>query len=75
MCNHHDTASCAQEAFKCYVRTRDLCTTPADILTMCLHVITTSLAMQSWTNVHNYASKAEGIPDVSVSPSPDAGFP
>ena len=51
------------------MRTRDYCTTPADILGMCLHVITTSLATASWANVHNYAAKAEGVPDVSVSPA------
>ena len=58
----------AQEAFKSFIRTRDYCTTPADMRTMCLHVIGTALAMHSWANVHQYASRAEGMPDIAVRP-------
>ena len=49
------------------MRTRDFCTTPSDILGMCLHIVTTALMHRNWTNVFNYASKADGVPDLAVS--------
>ena len=48
------------------MRTRDFCTTPGDILAMCLSVVTIALTLKSWTNVYNYVSKAEGVPDLAV---------
>ena len=57
-----------QNAFKCYLRTRDYCTTSKHILTMCLNVICVSLAMGNYLNVSNYVQKAETTPDLSVCP-------
>lgn len=58
-----------QNAFKCYLRTRDYCTTSKHVLAMCLNVIRASLALNNYTNVSNYVQKAESTPDLSVSPS------
>merc|ERR1719163_2128840 len=46
-------------ALKCYVRTRDYCTTSKHIITMCLNVIRVSIHMGNFTHVANYISKAE----------------
>lgn len=61
-----DMAACLQNAFKCYLRTRDYCTTPRHILQMCLNVIRVSLAMSNYMNVSNYVQKAETTPELSV---------
>lgn len=53
-----------QNAFKCYVRTRDYCTTSKHIITMCLNVIKVSIEMGNFMHVQNYVSKAETTPDV-----------
>jgi len=46
-------------ALKCYVRTRDYCTTSKHIITMCLNVIRVSIHMGNFTHVANYIAKAE----------------
>ena len=46
-------------ALKCYVRTRDYCTTPKHIITMCLNIIRVSIHMGNFTHVANYITKAE----------------
>ena len=33
---------------------------------MCLSIVTTALTLKSWSNVYNYASKADGVPDLAV---------
>jgi hypothetical protein len=60
-------ASPPQEAFKCYVRTRDYCTTPRHVLAMCLNVIRCAVEMGNFLHVANYVGKAEATPEVSVS--------
>jgi len=54
-----------QSAFKCFVRTRDYCTTSKHIIAMCLGVIRVSVHMGNFTHVANYITKAESTPDVS----------
>lgn len=64
-----------QNAFKCYVRTRDYCTTSKHILSMCLNVIRVSIEMNNFVHASNYVSKAEQTPDLQVSiplPTPTA---
>jgi len=46
-------------ALKCYVRTRDYCTTSKHIITMCLNIIRVSIHMGNFTHVANYITKAE----------------
>lgn len=50
-------------ALKCYVRTRDYCTTSKHILEMCTSVIKASIQMGNFTHVANYITKAESTPD------------
>jgi len=50
-------------ALKCYVRTRDYCTTSRHTLSMCLAVVKVSIHMGNYTHVSNYVSKAEATPD------------
>lgn len=50
-------------ALKCYVRTRDYCTTSKHIIEMCTNVIRASLQMGNFTHVANYITKAESTPD------------
>jgi len=52
-------------ALKCYVRTRDYCTTSKHSVSMCLNVIKVSIHMGNFTHVSNYVTKAESTPDVS----------
>lgn len=54
-----------QNAFKCYVRARDYCTSPRHILNLCLSVIRVSVEMNNYLHVANYVSKAESTPDVA----------
>ena len=50
-------------AFKCYVRTRDYCSTSQHILDMCLNVIRTALEQRNFSHVVNYVSKADQTPE------------
>jgi len=52
-------------ALKCYVRTRDYCTTGKHITQMCLNVIKVSIEMGNYAHVVNYVAKAEQSPDTS----------
>eukprot|EP01114_Cavostelium_apophysatum_P008037 TRINITY_DN2029_c0_g1_i1.p1 TRINITY_DN2029_c0_g1~~TRINITY_DN2029_c0_g1_i1.p1 ORF type:complete len:458 (-),score=136.28 TRINITY_DN2029_c0_g1_i1:39-1412(-) len=52
-------------ALKCYVRTRDYCTTSKHIIQMCLNVIKVSVEMGNYAHVVNYVSKAEQTPDLT----------
>ena len=54
-----------QQAFKCYVRTRDYCTTSKHIIAMCLNVILVSIELGQYVHVSNYVSKAELTPDLN----------
>lgn len=56
-----------QNAFKCYVRSRDYCTTSKHILSMCLSAIRAAVEMNNWMHVQNYVAKAEQTPDAMVS--------
>ncbi|KAL2892289.1 COP9 signalosome complex subunit 1 [Bienertia sinuspersici] len=51
------------DAFKCYVRTRDYCTTAKHIVTMCLNAILVSIEMGQFSHVTSYISKAEQTPE------------
>lgn len=55
-----------QEAFKCYVRARDYCTTPKHISATYLNAIRVSIEQENFPHVSNYVSKAEQTPDVKV---------
>mmetsp|Transcript_512 Transcript_512/g.576 ORF Transcript_512/g.576 Transcript_512/m.576 type:complete len:428 (+) Transcript_512:145-1428(+) len=52
-----------QVAFKCYVRTRDFCTTSRHISDMCLNVIRVSIELGNFVHVANYVQKGEQAPD------------
>jgi len=49
-------------ALKCYVRTRDYCTTPQHVIDMCLNVIKVNIEMNNFAHVLNYVGKAEQNP-------------
>ena len=55
-------------AFKCYVRTRDYCTTPRHVVNMCLNVIRVSVESENFANVQNYVAKAAAVPDSADDP-------
>ncbi|KAG9148772.1 hypothetical protein Leryth_013444 [Lithospermum erythrorhizon] len=59
----HYTHGALGEAFKCYVRTRDYCTTSKHITSMCLNAILCSIEMGQFTHVTSYVSKAEQNPE------------
>eukprot|EP00227_Mantoniella_beaufortii_P016540 CAMPEP_0197578268 /NCGR_PEP_ID=MMETSP1326-20131121/2559_1 /TAXON_ID=1155430 /ORGANISM="Genus nov. species nov., Strain RCC2288" /LENGTH=421 /DNA_ID=CAMNT_0043141437 /DNA_START=178 /DNA_END=1439 /DNA_ORIENTATION=- len=52
-------------AFKCYVRTRDYCTTSRHVVAMCLNVVRVSIESENFVHVQNYVQKASQVPDVS----------
>jgi len=52
-------------SLKCYVRTRDYCTTSKHIIQMCMNVIKVSIEMGNYAHVVNYISKAEQTPDLT----------
>lgn len=52
-------------ALKCYVRTRDYCTTPQHIIDMCMNVIRVSLEMGNYAHVASYVAKAEQTPELN----------
>ncbi|CAI5493350.1 unnamed protein product [Closterium sp. Naga37s-1] len=56
-----------QQAFRCYVRTRDYCITSKHTIAMCLNVIVASVELGHFVNVSNYVQKAErGMSDPIV---------
>lgn len=57
---------CLQEAFKCYVRARDYCTTNKHHWTACLHAIRISIEMGNFNHVNTYVTKAEQQPDLKA---------
>lgn len=52
-------------ALKCYIRTRDYCSSSQHMIEMCLAVIKTAIGCNNWSHVQNYLSKAEQTPDIS----------
>lgn len=62
--DYHYSRADLQQAFKCYVRTRDYCTTSKHILQMCLNVIRVSIELGNFVHVSNYIQKAEQTPDL-----------
>mmetsp|Transcript_2399 Transcript_2399/g.3835 ORF Transcript_2399/g.3835 Transcript_2399/m.3835 type:complete len:439 (-) Transcript_2399:52-1368(-) len=56
-------------ALKCYIRTRDYCTTSKHIITMCLNVIKVSLELENYMHVLNYVQKGEQTPDIQQDPA------
>ena len=61
-----------QTAFKCYVRTRDYCTTPRHVVQMCLNVVRVGVESENYAHVGAYASKALSLPDAVVAADPAA---
>eukprot|EP01090_Pellita_catalonica_P002886 TRINITY_DN124_c0_g1_i1.p1 TRINITY_DN124_c0_g1~~TRINITY_DN124_c0_g1_i1.p1 ORF type:complete len:462 (-),score=72.98 TRINITY_DN124_c0_g1_i1:22-1407(-) len=61
--NHYERGD-LNSALKCYVRTRDYCTTSSHIITMCLNVIKVSIEMGNFAHVINYVNKAEQTPEM-----------
>jgi COP9 signalosome complex subunit 1 len=57
-----------QNAFKAYVRTRDYCTSPKHIMTMCLNAVRVAVEMNNFMHVTNYVNKAEQTPGTKVRP-------
>lgn len=55
-------------ALKCYIRTRDYCTTSKHVITMCLNVIKVSLELENYLHVLNYVQKGEVSPQVQEDP-------
>eukprot|EP00270_Netrium_digitus_P022111 TRINITY_DN977_c0_g1_i1.p1 TRINITY_DN977_c0_g1~~TRINITY_DN977_c0_g1_i1.p1 ORF type:complete len:449 (-),score=121.18 TRINITY_DN977_c0_g1_i1:57-1403(-) len=53
-----------QQAFKCFVRTRDYCTNSKHIISMCLNVIGVAIELGHFVHVANHVQKAEQTPDV-----------
>jgi len=60
---HYDRGD-LNSALRCYVRTRDYCSTADDILQMCLNVIKVSIELENYGHVTNYISKAEQTPNL-----------
>ena len=50
-------------ALKCYIRTRDYCTTGKHVVTMCMNVIKVGIELENYMHVLNYVQKAEQTPD------------
>lgn len=71
---HHDLGEFHYErgdlksALKCFVRTRDFCTTAKHIVGMCLSVVRVSIEMGNYLHVANYVQKAEATPEVGTDP-------
>ena len=57
-----------QAAIKCFVRTRDYCTSSKHLEGMCLSVVRVSLELGSFLHVANYVQKAEATPDKDAEP-------
>lgn len=51
------------DALKCYMKTRDYCSTSEDVVEMCINVIEVSLELQQYGNIATYVSKAQGLLD------------
>lgn len=62
MGDHYYNRGELNSALKCYVRTRDYCTTPQHIIEMCLNVIKVNIEMNNYAHVLNYVGKAEQNP-------------
>ena len=45
------TAATREAAFKCYVRTRDYCTTPRHVVQMCLNVVRVGVESENYAHV------------------------
>lgn len=61
-------------ALKCFVRTRDYCSTNKHVLDMCLNVIRVSVQLGNFMHVSNYVSKAEQTLPTSQADDADAMF-
>lgn len=54
-----------QQAAKHYMKTRDYCTTPKQILEMCVKVLESSLVYNRLMHVPNYVLRAESTPELA----------
>lgn len=48
------------------MRTRDYCTSPKHIMTMCLNAVRVAVEMNNFMHVTNYVGKAEQTPGTKV---------
>ncbi|KAJ3069620.1 cop9 signalosome complex subunit [Podochytrium sp. JEL0797] len=55
-------------AFTCYSRTRDYCSTTKHVLDMCFNIIKVSVDQKNFSHVQSYVIKAESTPDPSAAP-------
>lgn len=55
-----------QSAFRSYVRMRDHCSTPNQILAMCLAIIKVAFEVGNHVHVNNYVKKAEDLPNIGA---------
>ncbi|KAK5581452.1 hypothetical protein RB653_001485 [Dictyostelium firmibasis] len=53
-----------QNALKCFIRTRDYCTTSKHVLAMCFNIIKLGVDNQNYTHAPSYIAKAEQSPDL-----------
>ncbi|KAM9967382.1 hypothetical protein ACTFIW_001466 [Dictyostelium discoideum] len=53
-----------QNALKCFIRTRDYCTTSKHVLAMCFNIIKLGVDTQNYTHAPSYIAKAEQSPDL-----------
>eukprot|EP00124_Ichthyophonus_hoferi_P002164 Ihof_evm15s136 gene=Ihof_evmTU15s136 len=54
------------QALKYYLRTRDYCSSPDDLIYMCICALNVSLQMKNWSQVLSYCQRAETTPDFAA---------
>ncbi|KAJ3242345.1 hypothetical protein HDU81_005098 [Chytriomyces hyalinus] len=67
--DHFNSCGDLQSAFKCYLRSREYCSTSKHVLDMCFNIIRVSMDLRNFSHVQSYALKAESTPDASSIPS------
>ncbi|KAJ3248523.1 cop9 signalosome complex subunit [Chytriomyces hyalinus] len=66
--DHFNSCGDLQSAFKCYLRSREYCSTSKHVLDMCFNIIRVSMDLRNFSHVQSYALKAESTPDASSIP-------
>ncbi|KAL3310480.1 hypothetical protein Ciccas_010954 [Cichlidogyrus casuarinus] len=62
-------------AYRCFTRSRDYCTSPYQELMMCLNVIKVAIFQNTWSCVNANVNKAEYLPEIRDSGSTDLTSP
>ncbi|XP_046855833.1 COP9 signalosome complex subunit 1-like isoform X2 [Xenia sp. Carnegie-2017] len=57
--DHHLDCGDLNNALKCYSKSRDYCSMPKHVISMCLNVIKVSVLLKNWAHVLNIVNKAE----------------